>query len=160
MFNQQKVIVGSLILFLLAGLLGVVFFQRNLRMQKQQDVFCTMDAKICPDGSAVGRIGPDCEFTPCPATNVSVTPSVTALPSQIESTDCLNNLGEPQDPAACSQIPPGARSCKIDADCQATCSKGCLGRSWLSQNQMIDCTAEPIYDCSCQANLCQKRLSE
>jgi hypothetical protein len=29
-------------------------------------VMCTMDAKICPDGSAVGRSGPDCEFDPCP----------------------------------------------------------------------------------------------
>jgi hypothetical protein len=30
------------------------------------EVFCTMDAKICPDGSSVGRVGPDCEFAPCP----------------------------------------------------------------------------------------------
>lgn len=29
-------------------------------------VACTMDAKICPDGSAVGRQGPHCEFAPCP----------------------------------------------------------------------------------------------
>lgn len=29
-------------------------------------VACTMDAKICPDGSAVGRTGPNCEFAPCP----------------------------------------------------------------------------------------------
>jgi hypothetical protein len=29
-------------------------------------VVCTMDAKLCPDGSSVGRIGPDCEFVPCP----------------------------------------------------------------------------------------------
>ncbi|MFH0861630.1 MAG: serpin family protein [Candidatus Altiarchaeota archaeon] len=28
---------------------------------------CTAEAKICPDGSAVGRTGPNCEFTPCPA---------------------------------------------------------------------------------------------
>jgi len=27
---------------------------------------CTMEAKICPDGSSVGRTGPNCEFTPCP----------------------------------------------------------------------------------------------
>lgn len=27
---------------------------------------CTMDAKLCPDGSAVGRSGPRCEFTKCP----------------------------------------------------------------------------------------------
>ncbi len=26
---------------------------------------CPEDAKICPDGSAVGRSGPDCEFDPC-----------------------------------------------------------------------------------------------
>jgi hypothetical protein len=29
-------------------------------------VACTMDAKICPDGSAVGRTAPNCEFAPCP----------------------------------------------------------------------------------------------
>lgn len=27
---------------------------------------CTMEAKICPDGSAVGREGPDCAFAECP----------------------------------------------------------------------------------------------
>ncbi len=27
---------------------------------------CTMEAKMCPDGSAVGRTGPNCEFAACP----------------------------------------------------------------------------------------------
>lgn len=27
---------------------------------------CTEEAKICPDGSSVGRVGPSCEFAPCP----------------------------------------------------------------------------------------------
>lgn len=27
---------------------------------------CTMDAKVCPDGSSVGRQGPNCEFAACP----------------------------------------------------------------------------------------------
>jgi len=27
---------------------------------------CSMDAKVCPDGSSVGRTGPNCEFTSCP----------------------------------------------------------------------------------------------
>lgn len=27
---------------------------------------CTMEAKICPDGTAVGREGPNCEFAACP----------------------------------------------------------------------------------------------
>jgi endonuclease YncB( thermonuclease family) len=27
---------------------------------------CTEEALICPDGSAVGRVAPDCRFAPCP----------------------------------------------------------------------------------------------
>jgi hypothetical protein len=30
-------------------------------------VACTTDAKICPDGSSVGRTGPNCAFSECPA---------------------------------------------------------------------------------------------
>ncbi|MBI2024641.1 MAG: tryptophan-rich sensory protein [Candidatus Harrisonbacteria bacterium] len=29
-------------------------------------VACTQDAKLCPDGSYVGRVGPSCEFAACP----------------------------------------------------------------------------------------------
>jgi hypothetical protein len=29
-------------------------------------VACTLDAKMCPDGSYVGRIPPSCEFAACP----------------------------------------------------------------------------------------------
>jgi hypothetical protein len=29
-------------------------------------IACTMEAKLCPDGSAVGRTGPNCEFEDCP----------------------------------------------------------------------------------------------
>lgn len=31
-----------------------------------EPVFCTTDAKICPDGSAVSRVPPTCEFAACP----------------------------------------------------------------------------------------------
>lgn len=37
-------------------------------------IACTMEAKLCPDGSAVGRTGPNCEFTPCPDINPTPTP--------------------------------------------------------------------------------------
>jgi len=33
------------------------------------NVACSQIAKLCPDGSAVGRTGPNCEFAPCPTTN-------------------------------------------------------------------------------------------
>ncbi len=29
-------------------------------------VGCTKEARVCPDGSTVGRTGPDCEFQRCP----------------------------------------------------------------------------------------------
>ncbi len=32
-----------------------------------EGVACTMEAKMCPDGSYVGRIGSKCEFAACPA---------------------------------------------------------------------------------------------
>ena len=31
-----------------------------------EPVACTMDAKECPDGSYVGRVGPNCDFATCP----------------------------------------------------------------------------------------------
>lgn len=34
-------------------------------------VVCTMEAKLCPDGSYVGRTGPNCEFAACPQDNAT-----------------------------------------------------------------------------------------
>lgn len=34
-------------------------------------IACTQEAKLCPDGSYVGRTGPKCEFAQCPATGSS-----------------------------------------------------------------------------------------
>lgn len=36
--------------------------------QTPEELFCRMDAKICPDGSSVGRVAPNCDFAPCPKT--------------------------------------------------------------------------------------------
>jgi len=36
-------------------------------------IVCTMDAKICPDGSGVGRVGPDCQFAKCPSPAITST---------------------------------------------------------------------------------------
>ncbi len=40
---------------------------------------CTLEAKICPDGSSVGREGSNCEFAPCPSPQ-----SGSPLPSGIQ----------------------------------------------------------------------------
>lgn len=49
------------------------------------DKACTQDAKICPDGSSVGRTGPNCEFAPCSQVatiSSSVTPNFSTESSQ------------------------------------------------------------------------------
>ncbi len=51
----------------------------GLRGEGEEPVFCTMDAKMCPDGSYVGRQGPNCEFAACPS---SVTPAPAPSPSE------------------------------------------------------------------------------
>ena len=43
------------------------YFRGECGTQKQ--VACSQDAKLCPDGSAVGRVGPNCEFAACPTSN-------------------------------------------------------------------------------------------
>ncbi len=35
-------------------------------LNQEETVACTMDAKLCSDGSYVGRVPPDCEFALCP----------------------------------------------------------------------------------------------
>ena len=51
---------------------------------------CTMDAMICPDGSAVGRSGPNCEFDPCPESSEPGTASGMMLddsmPAELDTT--------------------------------------------------------------------------
>jgi hypothetical protein len=43
-------------------------------------IACTADAKLCPDGSAVGRQGPNCEFAPCPSANFTLYGKITIGP--------------------------------------------------------------------------------
>ena len=41
-------------------------------------IACTMEAKLCSDGSYVGRTGPYCEFSPCPS-NIPPTSSTSGI---------------------------------------------------------------------------------
>lgn len=43
-----------------------------------QGVVCTMEAKLCPDGSYVGRTGPNCEFSACPGATTTATTTGTS----------------------------------------------------------------------------------
>lgn len=47
---------------------------------------CTMEAKLCPDGSYVGRSGPNCAFAPCPKLPVTPTPTCVPRPACLDET--------------------------------------------------------------------------
>jgi hypothetical protein len=59
--KRKILIIG--IAIIIAAIAGVVAWQRFFG---EKPVACTMEAKICPDGSYVGRTGPKCEFALCP----------------------------------------------------------------------------------------------
>lgn len=54
-----------LIFVVIASVLGAYWFVAS-RPQMDEQISCTQEAKLCPNGSAVGRTGPNCEFAACP----------------------------------------------------------------------------------------------
>jgi len=57
-------IIVLIIALLAVGCIGSYTYIKN----KNKPIACTQEAKICPDGSSVGRIPPNCEFAECPTT--------------------------------------------------------------------------------------------
>jgi hypothetical protein len=61
--TSKNILLAILVLLLLAGLTYLAW-EKLVRQPKL--ISCTMEAKLCDDGSSVGRTGPNCEFTACP----------------------------------------------------------------------------------------------
>jgi len=72
--KNNKGIVAILIVLIIIGVLalggGTYYF---LVKKTQKPVGCTQEAKICPDGSAVSRTGPNCGFAACPTVKTDET---------------------------------------------------------------------------------------
>ena len=61
------IIPGATLLLIAWVFIGTIIMGRFLEKRDEQpNVACTMEAKLCPDGSAVSRTGPNCEFDACP----------------------------------------------------------------------------------------------
>ncbi len=77
MRNTTKGFANVIIIIGVIAVIAVLGFSFKSKIFHNQDinkdtnnggekVACTLEAKICPDGSAVGRTGPNCEFAECP----------------------------------------------------------------------------------------------
>lgn len=66
----MKQLLAGIILILVLGIGG--FLYRNTfehPISESIQTACTQEAKVCPDGTAVGRTGANCAFAPCPLPN-------------------------------------------------------------------------------------------
>jgi hypothetical protein len=65
-------------IWLLPAILILLF--TSCSINNQNNIACTQEAKLCPDGSYVGRTGPNCEFQACTSDFIKC----------INNTDCQN----------------------------------------------------------------------
>ena len=63
---KKNIIVIFVIIVVIILAIGGYFIFNN----QQKPIACTMEAKLCPDGSSVGRVGPKCEFAACPDSTI------------------------------------------------------------------------------------------
>ncbi|MDD2934847.1 MAG: hypothetical protein PHX25_00005, partial [Candidatus Pacebacteria bacterium] len=76
------------VLFLVFALVSAISF-----VEAEQQRSCTLEAKICPDGSSVGRQGPNCEFAECPESSDSDDDSSEGVKNQNQERE-TERLGE------------------------------------------------------------------
>jgi len=69
----MKQLIAGIILIFVVGV-GAFLYRNAIERpgMPTNETACTMEAKVCPDGTSVGRSGPSCAFAPCALPNVEV----------------------------------------------------------------------------------------
>ncbi len=80
---MKKILLSISLILLAAITLGLLFNYINNNKPKipvnPEQVYCTEDVKICPDGSYVNRIPPNCVFKACPQSSIVNTDIILAV---------------------------------------------------------------------------------
>ena len=84
-----------------------------------------MDAKVCPDGSSVGRVAPSCEFAPCPLGDT--TTNVTPIPEVNETPLVVNTTPENMSTEPCNYNDTSIRYVQKDSNTCKTVLLNCMG---------------------------------
>jgi hypothetical protein len=95
----MKILFAAVVALAIVSAGMVAYYQLPSRMHPEGDAptACTMEARVCPDGTTVGRTGPDCSFAPCPEPIQEATATVPAdVQAAIEAHRDLIVLDEPQ----------------------------------------------------------------
>jgi hypothetical protein len=91
------------------AVVGLVFWTARPHTLAPTGTACTMEAKLCPDGSYVGRTGPNCEFAACPG--ATSTPNAVSL--QAHFGEQVTGLGVHITPLALLED----SRCPVDVQC-------------------------------------------
>lgn len=67
----MKEFLPGILFIIVIGVGGLIY--RNAAEHPSQPIACPLDAKLCPDGTAVGRTGSSCTFAECALPNISLT---------------------------------------------------------------------------------------
>lgn len=134
--SNLKVLLAVIAASLAVG--GAVWYLAGAQTP-QRYVACTMEAKLCSDGSAVGRTGPDCEFAACPTpvappSSFDCSGSGDSCPSGYT---CIQKCGPP---VARMDDPPPGYYCERDE----IASQPRMCPICLASNTMIDAPDGPI----------------
>ncbi len=106
---------------LFAAVLLAAGCEKSVIISPPGTVACTMEAKQCPDGSSVGRTGPKCEFTACPAPAPTPPPTPNPVGKSCDGPgdarcgsgyQCIQDCGPP---VVREGEPPAPYHCQTDA---------------------------------------------
>lgn len=173
--------VAIVVLALVVLALGTILLKEAFISGKP--IACPEDAKICPDGSSVGRLAPNCEFAPCPTGAQIANPASeyceilggnVRIIQEEPGPDGGGSVGLCDLPGGetceewtlfrgeCPGYPPadGANSspCSVDADCvpNGACHpSSCINRESYVDPGPIACTAACLGPLDCGAGSCK-----
>ncbi len=91
MFNLKELFafIGIIILLGIGGFLYNNIMQQSWRHSENNNIICTQDTRVCPNGSVVKRIPTTCNFAICPqkqqatTTQATTTQSANTIPNNL-----------------------------------------------------------------------------
>ncbi|MFH1229051.1 MAG: hypothetical protein V1678_01330 [Candidatus Aenigmatarchaeota archaeon] len=121
-----------------------------LSQMQTSTVACTMEAKMCPDGSYVGRIAPSCEFAPCPSVQCSC-PRGYVPDGEACTPECYYSIPKCLQPSISCNA-----TCQSDSDCvpaQCCHPSSCINNAYKGVCNLA-CTASCEGPLDCGAGTC------